>query len=168
MGKGLAAALLGVLMLAALSWAADDKPQFSKAGLYEIIYELDDTGNITVKKLSLAEAGDKIEAAPGIAFGVCCPEIKIKGQVPQAGFAHPRSDSNARFCGVESAFKLEDSRPQRFYGFIFDQKVTPAPGLYAVTLFRADDGSLLGRQTFTVVAGPKAAPEQAPAKEEKK
>jgi hypothetical protein len=151
MGKRLA---VGLIILALLglwlrqSGAASDGPQLSDAGLYEVNYEID-KGGLRVKSIRLAEATQEIAARPGVAFGVCCPE---QPQPLQAGYVHPEgAGTEGRFWGVETSFN-HDGRQEHFYGFIFEKGSRPEPGTYAVALYRAEDGSLVARQLFKVVA----------------
>jgi hypothetical protein len=157
MGKRLAALLMSAVVLAAAPSTAGDKPKLTDAGVYSVTYEVDGTGSLKLKTIRLTQATQRVVARPGVAFGVCCQQLLIKGQRPQAGYLRPEdTSSKARFWGVETDFSREGSGPRRFYGFVFEKGSRPVPGTYAVNLYRADDGSLLARQVFEVV-GEKAA-----------
>lgn len=152
MGARLAMAFIIVLGLAAWLSAAPAKPQLTDAGVYEVNYEIDKAGGIVVKSIRLSEPTEELSARPGVAFGVCLGLSKEIGLPPQAGYLYPEGgDKDARFWGVETSFERQ-GRPTRFYGFVFGAKSSPVPGTYGVTLYRADDGSLLARQLFKVVA----------------
>lgn len=156
MGKRLAALLIAVVLAAAPS-TAGEKPKLTDAGVYSVTYEADGTGSLNLKTIRLTQATREVVARPGVAFGVCCQQLLINGQRPQAGYLRPEdASSKARFWGVEKDFSREGSGAQRFYGFVFEKGSRPVPGVYAVNLYRADDGSLLARQVFEVVGEPKA------------
>ena len=108
MGKSLTAGLICLLCLAlAAAAAAADKPQLSDAGIYDVAYDIDAAGSLTVKKIRLTAATTEIVARPGVCFGVCSAEVLIKGQPLQAGYLHPEASASGRFWGVETGFSRE-------------------------------------------------------------
>ena len=162
MGKRLAAALICVLALAATGWGAAEKPELRDAGIYDVTYEIDGAGALSVKSLRLLSATQEVIGRPGIAFGVCAPLVEANGLPLQAGFRHPEDTrATGRFWGVETGFRQDDSAPMRFYGFVFEEGTTPVPGLYAIRLYRPDDGSLVASQGFKIIPEPPAPEEQA-------
>jgi len=164
MGRGMATALVCLALLAACPAAAGGKPQLSDAGLYEVSYQID-KGNLVLQQVRLLQATQEVAARDGVAFGVRCRQVQ--GQPLQAGYLHPGEVKESRFWGVEGAFDREGGA-EHFYGFVFEPGSRPVPGAYAVNLYRADDGSLVARQLFQVVAEQPAAPAGSPRKEGKR
>jgi hypothetical protein len=150
MVKRLALALTLVLVLASVALAADGKPELLDAGIYQVTYEKGPSG-LTIKTLSLEQAGDSVTARTGISFGVRCENPQLGDVLLQAGYQCPEvSSSKETFWGVDQLMRAEGEKPCRFYGFVFEPGHGPVPGSYAVNLYRADDGSLVARQTFKV------------------
>jgi hypothetical protein len=156
MGKVFAAALVCALVLTGVAWA-EERPELTGAGIYEVDYSVEGTGNITLKSIKLTTATSEIAARPGVAFGVCLKDLLFKGQPVQPGYFHPEAKlQKGRFWGVQSGFKHQGA-PENFYGFVFDKDAPPAPGVYGILIYRPDDGSLIARQVFNVVEKPAGA-----------
>ncbi|MFH0810840.1 MAG: hypothetical protein V2A77_10310 [Pseudomonadota bacterium] len=165
MVKKLAAAVFCAASLAT-AWAQSG-PQtgasqlhFKNAGIYDVSYEVDGAGNLSVKSLTLVEPTQEIVAHPGATFGVQCEDAADPTLALQAGFTHPEGSVEARFWGVEAGFTPNGSAPGHFYGFVFDRESSPIPGTYSVNLYRAADGSLIAHQVFKILPKKPSAPQE--------